>query len=103
MSKLWTPAGMVAPDTRKDEGGTYFDDELETKAAEYTKQQRESLEMRRQLNTRPDHTIFVASVEARAEMRKVLNFWFQKGELQHHPTIEIDYGIPDGEMRIGDR
>ena len=103
MPDLWTPAGMVSPDVRKEEGGTYFDDELETKHDQYTKYQLESLAIRAQLNERPDHTVFVASVEARQELRKVFNFWFSKKEMGHHPTIEIDYGLPDGEMRIGER
>lgn len=103
MNDLWTPAGMVTPDVRKKDGGSYFDDEMATKAEEYTKYQRESLEMRRQLNARPDHVISVASVEARAEMRKVLNLWREKGEIRHNPKILIDYGIREGEMRIGER
>ena len=102
-SDLWTPGGYVTPDKRKKDGGSYFDDEMQTNSDAYTKLQKQSLEMRRQLNERPDHTVFVASAEAREEMRKVLNFWRSKGEINGVPEIRIDYGVADGEIRIGER
>jgi hypothetical protein len=94
---------MWLPSSAKRDGGSYFDDEMETYDAHMTKQQRESLRIRTQLNERPDHFILVGSAEARETMRKVCNFWKAKGEIGHFPTIKIDYGIPEGEMRIGER
>jgi hypothetical protein len=91
---------MWLPPSAKREGGSYFDDEMETVHEHATHAQRQSLDMRSHLNARPDHVIKVPSVEAREEMRKVLNFWFGNGEIGHHPSIEIDYGVPDGEVRI---
>ena len=43
---------MWLPDTAKRDGGSYFDDEMETYDAHMTKQQRESIRIRKHLNER---------------------------------------------------
>ena len=54
---------MWLPPSAKRDGGTYFDDEMETVDQHYTRAQRQSLDMRAHLNARPDHVIKVPSAE----------------------------------------
>ena len=104
MDDLWTPyettERKVRPTERKDEGGSYFDDELgseQMRAAEYAKQTKELLE---HLNQRPDHVVYVGDSETRAQLRTVFNHWHKMGALPYHPNIRIDYGVPEGAIRI---
>lgn len=102
MQELWTPPVMQVPDVRKDEGGSYFDDEMQTKeqvARAYADKVRELLH---HLNERPDHVVYVGSVEDRDELRQVFNSWKAQGGLGHHPNIRIDYGVAEGAIRVGD-
>ena len=112
--RLWTPgqakdkveveqkARRQLPQIRKTEGGSYFDDELMTEeevAKEYGMQVRQLLE---HLNERPDHSVFVGSLEERDQMRTVFNHWKSEGAIAHNPTIRIDYGVGEGAIRVGD-
>ena len=102
MTELWIPPIKQIPDERKPEGGSYFDDEMQTKeqvAAHLGNQVRELL---LHLNERPDHVVYVGSVEQRTKMRAVFNSWNQRGALSHNPDIRIDYGVPDNQIRVGD-
>lgn len=90
------------PTSRKLEGGSIFDDELATeeeKAREFGLQVQELL---LHLNARPDHVVYVGSADERGKMREVFNNWYMQGVLMHHPNIRIDYGVPDGTLRIGE-
>ena len=100
MDKMWLPAGYVEPETRKVEGGSYFDDEMETKAEHSTKFWEEMAVLVDHLNKRPDHTVFVGSAESRGQLRAVFNMWRKEGTIAHSPTIKIDYGIVEGSIRI---
>jgi hypothetical protein len=99
--RLWTPGDApIAPTTRKAEGGSTFDDEVgtqEQKAAEYAKAVGELLS---HLNQRPDHVVYVGSSKDREELREVFNWWNREGALSHNPNIRIDYGVPDGTIRV---
>ena len=112
--ELWTPGRAKdvvevqqkprrdLPTLRKNDGGSYFDDEMMTEqevAQEYAKQVRQLLE---HLNARPDHVVYVGSVEDRANLREVLNWWVREGALGHNPHIRIDYGVADGAIRVGE-
>ena len=102
VEEIWTPPIMQLPDERKRDGGSVFDDEMQTKeqvAKDYANQVKQLLE---HLNQRPDHVVYVGSVEDRANMRQVFNWWVQKGALMRHPNIRIDYGVADGAIRVGD-
>ena len=106
MDDLWTPtqqhARRVRPDSRKVEGGSIFDDELaseEVKANALAEQARQLLI---HLNQRPDHTVYVSSAEEREKMRGVFNWWKREGALTHNPNIRIEYGVPDGAIRVAE-
>ena len=58
------------------------------------------VEMVKHLNQRPDHVVFVASADERAKMRAVFNSLKDGGLINHWPTVKIDYGVPDGTIRI---
>lgn len=88
------------PTERKKDGGTHFDDELQTVDANRKALQAMYVEMVEHLRQRPDHTVFVASAEERDKMRAVFNHMFREKVIRHHPTIKIDYGVPDGTIRI---
>ena len=108
MTELWTPnmvgvethARRVAPTERKPEGGSHFDDELDLASLRHADLMREGARLVAHLQQRPDHTVYVSSVEERDKMRQVFNVWFKEGALNYHPTIRIDYGVRDGEIRI---
>ena len=106
MDDLWIPtqthARRVRPDVRKDEGGSFFDDELGTEEAAAKAYGAAVADLLTHLNQRPDHTVYVGSDEERGKMRTVFNHWFNSGALSHHPNIRIDYGVPDGAIRVGD-
>lgn len=112
--ELWTPGEakdvvevksaerMVLPTAAKKDGGSHFDDELETaanKAAVYAQDVKRLLA---HLNTRPDHTVYVSSADERGKLREVFNWWKREGALGHNPNIRIDYGVADGAIRIGE-
>ena len=99
MEELWTPKKVV-PDIRKDEGGSYFDDEMEDTKTHQQKFREAVIELVKHINARPDHTVFVASADERTKMRVVFNSWREGGLIQSHPTIKIDYGVPDGTIRV---
>ena len=99
MNELWTP-GHVAPTERKSDGGSHFDDELETTAGKQAAVQREYRQMVEHLQQRPDHKVYVSGTEERAKMRQVFNHMFTEGILTHHPDIRIEYGVADGAVRI---
>ena len=100
MPDMWLPAGYVKPETRKDEGGSYFDDELQTKADHSTKFYEEMATLVDHINKRPDHTVLVGSAESRGQLRAVFNSWREQGTIAQVPTIKIDYGIVEGSIRI---
>lgn len=99
-SGLWTP--MDLPTAAKREGGSYFDDEMHTKEETATAMRMDVQRLLNHLNTRPDHTVYVASAESRDQLRKVFNWWKREGALGHNPNIRIDYGIVEGAIRVGD-
>ena len=99
MNELWTP-GHVAPTERNDEGGSHFDDELETTANKQKVIQAEYNTMVDHLNKRPDHKVYVSSTEERAKMRSVFNHMFNQKVISHRPDIRIEYGVADGAIRI---
>jgi len=94
-----TPDGLWLPGQRKGEGGSYFDDELSTADAQFVKDTKSLVE---QINEREDHVIFVASVEDRDKIRQVMNHFLKIKAIGRNVTIKIDYGIPDGGLRIGE-
>jgi len=94
-----TPQGLWLPGQRKTEGGSFFDDELDTADAQFVKDTKSLVE---QINEREDHVVFVASVEDRDQMRKVMNHFKKIKAIGRNVTIKIDYGIPDGGVRIGE-
>ena len=112
--ELWTPgratdiveveqkARRQLPKLRKNDGGSYFDDEMMTEAevaAEYGRQVKQLL---LHLNERPDHVVYVGSVEDRSNIREVFNHWVAQGALGHNPNIRIDYGVAEGAIRVGE-
>ena len=102
MQELWTPPVMQVPDERKRDGGSYFDDEMQTKEAVALAYRKQVEDLLIHLNARPDHVVYVGSTEDRSNMRAVFNWWVGKGALQKHPTIRIDYGVADGAIRVGE-
>lgn len=114
MEKLWTPGQeegtvevthaprRVKPTEQKFDGGTYFDDELDTEASREAKLQVEYLKMVDHLRKRPDHTVYVGSAEERGKMRQVFNHMFTTKVIDYHPNIRIEYGVPDGQIRIAE-
>jgi len=100
--QVTTPERLWLPPTRKQEGGTYFDDELTPQEVLAKQKAAEVVELLTHLNTRPDHIVYVGSTKEREQMRDVFNWWRREGALGHHPTIKIDWGIMDGSIRVGD-
>jgi len=109
MSELWLPDSIdtgierrLLPDERKQDGGSYFDDELMT-VTEHEKLFREQMaELIRHLNARPDHAVYVGSTDERRQLREVFNWWQRERIIGHHPNIRIDYGIAEGNIRVGE-
>ncbi len=95
-------SGLFLPDKGKAEGGTYFDDELESVAKHREEFNLEMSRLIEHLNQRPDHDILVGSIKDREEMRTVFNAWKRNGVIGHNPNIRIEYGVPDGTIRVGD-
>jgi hypothetical protein len=106
MEELWVPTQTherrVRPEARKLEGGSVFDDELGTEQAAARIYAEAVKELLTHLNQRPDHNVYVGSEDERGKMREVFNHWKKQGVLMHNPNIRIDYGVPDGNIRIGD-
>jgi hypothetical protein len=109
MDRLWTPPTTAKPyerralpTVRKKEGGSLFDDELETEAAVAKRYADDVKELLVHLNQRPDHEVYVGSAEERGQLREVFNHWKREGALMHNPNIRIDYGVADGAIRVGD-
>ena len=99
--ELWTPPdAKVVPTIGKSEGGTFFDDEMETKEEHDAKFKAAVIELVKHLNQRPDHVVFVGSDDERHKMRTVFNSFKEGGLINHWPTIKIDYGVPDGTIRV---
>ena len=102
--ELWVPTQSherrVKPSTRKKEGGSQFDDEMGLERHAEAKVEAARLELIDHLNKRPDHIVYVASVDEREKMRLVFNSWFQWKIIGHNPTIKIDYGVADGAIRV---
>ena len=102
MEEIWTPQIMSVPNKAKSEGGSYFDDEMQTKeqvAKAYADQTKRLLE---HLNARPDHVVYVGSAVQRKQLREVFNSWKQRGGISHNPDIRIDYGVVEGSIRVGE-
>ena len=106
MDDLWTPtqqhARRVRPDSRKVEGGSIFDDELQTEESKAKALAEQARQLLVHLNQRPDHTVYVSSAEEREKMRGVFNWWKREGALLHNPNIRIEYGVPDGAIRVAE-
>ena len=116
MSKLWipgidgandvvevtTPERRVLPIERKAEGGSWFDDEMETETEHHKRFQDELNRLMKHLNVRPDHVVYVGSTKDREDLRRFFNHAFSQRAIGHHPNIRIDYGVPDGTIRVGE-
>ena len=105
--RLWTPPATpyerrVMPSVRKKEGGSLFDDELETEEAVAKRYAEDVKDLLIHLNQRPDHTVYVGTTEERTQLREVFNHWHREGALLRHPNIRIDYGVAEGGIRVGD-
>lgn len=99
MEDLWTPK-KVLPTERKVDGGSYFDDEMVDTAEHQEAFRAAIIELIQHINTRHDHVVFVASSDERHKMRTVFNSWREGGLIGHVPTIKIDYGVPEGTLRV---
>jgi len=102
--ELWLP-DRVAPTKAKEigkEGGTYFDDELLDAKVERAKLVKMAGEMAAHINERPDHVVYVGSSKDRTEMREVFNWWKKEGIINHNPNIRIEYGVPEGAVRVAE-
>ena len=101
--ELWEPTKQherrAKPTTRKWDGGSQFDDEMGLERHAEAKVEAARLELIDHLNHRPDHIVYVGSVEERDKMRTVFNSWFQWKVISHNPTIKIDYGVAEGAIR----
>ena len=102
VQEVTRPPTIELPDKRKWEGGSYFDDELETKEEVAKRLSDMTHELLTHINARPDHVVYVGSGEERTKMREVFNWWKRAGALGHNPNIRIDYGVPDGAIRVGE-
>lgn len=101
---LWLP-DRVAPTKAKEigkEGGTWFDDELPDAVKHRAMLVKEASELANHINERPDHVVYVSSVEERAQMRQVFNWWKREGVLMSNPKILIEYGVKTGSIRVGE-
>ncbi len=106
MQDMWLPQTYnrrVRPTERKHEGGSFFDDELETQASQDELVRIEMMRLIDHLNSRPDHTIYVGSSVERGKLREVLNSWQKNRTIgSHHFTIRLDYGLTEGSIRVGE-
>lgn len=94
-----TPSGLILPGQRKEEGGSIFDDEMESAAGAI---KAEAREMVKHLNERPDHIVYVPTAEERTQMRAVFNYWKSQGWIGHNPNIRIEYALSNGAIRVGE-
>lgn len=97
--KLWTPQ-RVLPDVAKKDGGSYFDDEMELTADRDQRLIDDATELLNHVRQRPDHVVYVGSIEDRDMMREVFNWWKRERLIGHNPTIKIEYAVPTGTVRI---
>lgn len=97
--RLWTPP-KVAPVVPKPEGGSYFDDELEMTQHHEAEVNKMREDLIQHLNQRPDHAVYVSSIEERKMMREVFNDWKRMGIIAHNPDIKIEYGVEAGNIRL---
>ncbi len=97
MKGMVTGNGLWLPTTRKKEGGSYFDDELTDAQKALVK---EASELVAHINARPDHMIYVSSTAEREKMRSVLDWFVSDGMIGHKPKIKIEYGLPEGQVRV---
>ena len=95
-SGLWLP-GTGKHDGGKRDGGTWFDDELEDARTVFLRQAKELIG---HINERADHVVYVGSTDDRAKLREVFNWWKREGIIGRNPKIEIEYGIPEGAIRV---
>ena len=102
MQEITTPPPVELPTERKSDGGSYFDDELQTKEEVAAALAQGARDLLLHLNARPDHVVYVGSVEDRSNMRAVFNWWVREGALREHPNIRIDYGVANGAIRVGE-
>ena len=114
MPELWLPGSAqdkvqvqgaekrMLPSQRKKDGGSYFDDEMETEAEHNERILDNAVELVQHINARPDHKVYVGSIEDRDQMRQVFNWWKREGWIGHNPDIRIEYGVPDGAVRVAE-
>jgi hypothetical protein len=98
-NRLWTPP-KVMPTAAKKDGGSYFDDEMEDTETKQRTVTRDAARMIDHLQQRPDHVVFVGSAQDRGKLRAVFNHFKAAKLLTYNPVIRIDYGVPDGTIRI---
>ncbi len=97
MQGYQTATGLWLPGERKREGGTWFDDELDTARRAIMKA---AADMIRHINERPDHVVYVSCQEDREMMRSVLDWFKNEGMIGHKPPVKIEYGLPEGQARV---
>ena len=102
MQELWTPPRKVTPDKRHAEGGSMFDDQMENVMDVKKRVAQDMARLVDHLQQRPDHTVYVGGAEDRMKLRAVFNSWYMNGMLNHHPNIRIEYGVPDGAIRVAE-
>jgi hypothetical protein len=101
VSQLWTPE-RVMPTERHKDGGSFFDDETDSTADKEKEIFADLERLMDHINKRPDHTVYVGSMESRGQLREVFNWWFQQGVITHHPNIRIEYGVVEGSIRVAE-
>lgn len=102
---MWLPQTVERkerPDLRKKDGGSWFDDELATEEQKANELAMMTRDLMQHLVQRPDHVVYVGGAEERTKMREVFNHWKREGILNHNPTIKIDYGVAEGNIRVGE-
>ena len=92
-----TGNGLWLPHVPKRDGGTWFDDELEPAQKALVKA---TAELVAHINERPDHAVYVSSRTDREKMRRVLDWFAADGMIGRKPEIKIEYGLPDGAVRV---
>jgi alkylhydroperoxidase family enzyme len=92
-----TTQGLWLPGERKRDGGTWFDDELDTEQRALVNA---TAELVRHINQRPDHVVYVSSTSDREKMRAVFDWMLNDKLIGRKPKIKIEYGLRDGEVRV---
>ncbi len=103
MEEMWLPETVerkVRPTVGNKDGGSIFDDQLDTQRSHDDTMRKEMHRMADHLNQRSDHSVYVGSAEEREKMRQVFNWWKRRGYIDNNPNIRIDYAIPEGNIRI---